>query len=281
MDPTYVLVIIGAVICMLASANVSRTFNKYSRYHSKRGLTGAQTAEMILRSAGITDVRIEHISGQLTDHYDPRAKVVRLSDSVYGASSIAAVGVAAHECGHVIQHHVGYVPIQIRSAIVPVVNIGSKMSWPVIIVGFLIGHTNLIYLGIILFALTLLFQIVTLPVEFNASGRALRILNDSGMLYEDEVRGARRVLSAAAMTYITATVSTLLQLLRLAPRRGDENGEGHWCYCLEEEITIKSNIHTSYISKLFIKTTVRERNDRLRWNYGIFMIRTRSQPGEP
>ena len=116
-------------ICMLASANVSRTFNKYSRYHSKRGLTGAQTAEMILRSAGITDVRIEHISGQLTDHYDPRAKVVRLSDSVYGASSIAAVGVAAHECGHVIQHHVGYVPIQIRSAIVPVVNIGSKLSW--------------------------------------------------------------------------------------------------------------------------------------------------------
>ena len=200
MDPTYVLVIIGAVICMLASANVSRTFNKYSRYHSKRGLTGAQTAEMILRSAGITDVRIEHISGQLTDHYDPRAKVVRLSDS---------------ECGHVIQHHVGYVPIQIRSAIVPVVNIGSKLSWPVIIVGLLIGHTNLIYLGIILFALTLLFQIVTLPVEFNASGRALRILNDSGMLYEDEVRGARRVLSAAAMTYITATVSTLLQLLRL------------------------------------------------------------------
>ena len=134
---------------------------------------------------------------------------------VYGASSIAAVGVAAHECGHVIQHHVGYVPIQIRSAIVPVVNIGSKLSWPVIIVGLLIGHTNLIYLGIILFALTLLFQIVTLPVEFNASGRALRILNDSGMLYEDEVRGARRVLSAAAMTYITATVSTLLQLLRL------------------------------------------------------------------
>lgn len=215
MDPTYVLVIIGAVICMLASANVSRTFNKYSRYHNKRGLTGAQTAEMILRSAGITDVRIEHISGQLTDHYDPRAKVVRLSDSVYGASSIAAVGVAAHECGHVIQHHVGYVPIQIRSAIVPVVNIGSKLSWPVIIVGLLIGHTHLIYLGIILFALTLLFQIVTLPVEFNASGRALRILNDSGMLYEDEVRGARRVLSAAAMTYITATVSTLLQLLRL------------------------------------------------------------------
>ena len=218
MDPTYVLVIIGAVICMLASANVSRTFNKYSRYHSKRGLTGAQTAEMILRSAGITDVRIEHISGQLTDHYDPRAKVVRLSDSVYGASSIAAVGVAAHECGHVIQHHVGYVPIQIRSAIVPVVNIGSKLSWPVIIVGLLIGHTNLIYLGIILFALTLLFQIVTLPVEFNASKRALAQIEGLGILDGEELKGAKSVLTAAAMTYVAALAQSLMTLLYFISR---------------------------------------------------------------
>ena len=214
-DPTYVLVLIGAVICLIASARVKSTFNKYSQYRSMSGMTGAQAAERILNSAGIYDVTVCHISGSLTDHYNPSKKTLNLSDSVYGSNSVAAIGVAAHECGHVIQHHVGYVPIQIRSAIVPVVNIGSKLSWPVIIVGLLIGHTNLIYLGIILFALTLLFQIVTLPVEFNASGRALRILNDSGMLYEDEVRGARRVLSAAAMTYITATVSTLLQLLRL------------------------------------------------------------------
>lgn len=214
-DPTYILVLIGAVICMLASANVSRTFNKYSRFGCKRGTTGAEAAAQILRGAGITDVRIEHISGDLTDNYDPRSKVLHLSDTVYGSTSVAAVGVAAHECGHAIQHQVGYVPIQIRSAIVPVVNLGSKLSWPVIVLGLILGSLNLLNIGIILFALTLLFQIVTLPVEFNASGRALRILNDSGMLYEDEMKGARRVLTAAAMTYVTATVSTLLQLLRL------------------------------------------------------------------
>lgn len=225
MDPTYVLVIIGAVICMIASANVTGTFNKYSRFGSKKGVTGAQVAEMILRNAGISGVRVEHIGGHLTDHYDPRANVVRLSDSVYGASTIAAVGVAAHECGHVIQHHVGYLPIQVRTAIVPVVNIGSKLSWPVIIFGLIIGQTKLIYVGIILFALTLLFQIVTLPVEFNASGRALRILEDSGMLYQDEIKGARRVLTAAAMTYVTAVVSTLLQLLRLILIFGRRNND--------------------------------------------------------
>ncbi|MCH5266843.1 MAG: zinc metallopeptidase [Lachnospiraceae bacterium] len=215
MDPTYILVIFGALICMIASANVNRTFNKYSRFHSKRGVTGAQVAEMILRNAGISGVQIEHTGGNLTDHYDPRANVVRLSDSVYNASSIAAVGVAAHECGHVIQHHTGYVPIQVRSAIVPIVNFGSKLSWPIIIIGLIIGHTPLIYAGIILFALVLLFQIVTLPVEFNASGRALAILRESNMLYEDELKGARKVLTAAGMTYVTATISTLLQLLRL------------------------------------------------------------------
>lgn len=214
-DPTYILVLIGAVICMIASANVSRTFNKYSRFGCKRGTTGAEAAAQILRGAGITDVRIEHISGDLTDNYDPRSKVLHLSDTVYGSTSVAAVGVAAHECGHAIQHQVGYVPIRIRSAIVPVVNLGSKLSWPVIVLGLILGSLNLLNVGIILFALTLLFQIVTLPVEFNASGRALRILNDSGMLYQDEMKGARRVLTAAAMTYVTATISTLLQLLRL------------------------------------------------------------------
>lgn len=214
-DPTYILVLLGAAICMMASANVSRTFNKYSRFGCKRGTTGAEAAAQILRGAGITDVRIEHISGDLTDNYDPRSKVLHLSDTVYGSTSVAAVGVAAHECGHAIQHQVGYVPIQIRSAIVPVVNLGSTLSWPVIILGLVLGSLNLLNIGIILFALTLLFQIVTLPVEFNASRRALRILDDSGMLYQDEMKGARRVLTAAAMTYVTATVSTLLQLLRL------------------------------------------------------------------
>ncbi len=214
-DPTYMLVIIGALICMIASANVTRTFEKYSRSGCKRGTTGAEAAATILRNAGITDVRIEHIAGNLTDNYDPRSKVLHLSDSVYGSTSVAAVGVAAHECGHAIQHQQGYIPIKIRGAIVPVVNLGSKLSWPIIILGLILGSLNLLNLGIILFALTLVFQIVTLPVEFNASGRALRILDGSGMLYPDEMKGARRVLSAAAMTYVTAVVSTLLQLLRL------------------------------------------------------------------
>lgn len=214
-DPTYMLVIIGAVVCMIASANVSRTFEKYSRSGCKKGTTGAEAAANILRNAGITDVRIEHISGDLTDNYDPRSKVLHLSDSVYGSTSVAAVGVAAHECGHAIQHQQGYIPIKIRGAIVPVVNLGSKLSWPILFLGLILGSLNLLNIGIILFALTLVFQIVTLPVEFNASGRALRILDGSGMLYPDEMKGARRVLTAAAMTYVTAVISTLLQLLRL------------------------------------------------------------------
>lgn len=225
MDPTYSLVIIGAVICMLASANVNRRFNKYSRYSCKRGITGAQAAEQILHSAGIFDVQVRHISGNLTDNYNPGNKILSLSDSVYASTSIAAVGVAAHECGHAIQHNTGYIPIKIRSAIVPVVNLGSKLSWPVIILGIIFGSFNMLNIGILLFALTLVFQIVTLPVEFNASSRALKILDRSGMLYRDEVKKARKVLSAAAMTYITATVSTLLQLLRLVLLFGRRNDD--------------------------------------------------------
>ena len=225
LDPTYLLVIVGAVICLIASANVNRAFRKYSGQRCRRGITGVQAAEQILRGAGIHDVRIEHISGDLTDHYDPRNKVLRLSDSVYGSDSVSAVGVAAHECGHAIQHQVGYVPIKVRNAIVPVVNIGSKLSWPIMIVGLILGSFNLLNLGILLFSLTLLFQLVTLPVEFNASGRALQILNGSGMLYEEEVRGARKVLRAAAMTYVTAAVSTLLQLLRLVLLFGRRNDD--------------------------------------------------------
>ena len=214
-DPTYVLVLIGVVICMISSAKMNSTFNKYSRVRSHSGMTGRGAAETILRRAGIYDVRVEHISGNLTDHYDPKAKVLRLSDSVYGSRSVAAVGVAAHECGHAIQDKVNYVPIRLRNAIVPVVNLGSKLSWPVIILGLILGRAGLLQIGILLFGLTLLFQVVTLPVEFNASGRALKILDQRGILGHEEMRGARKVLGAAAMTYVTATISTLLQLLRL------------------------------------------------------------------
>ena len=215
MDPTYVLVIIGAVICMLASANVSRTFNKYSRYHSKRGLTGAQTAEMILRSAGITDVRIEHISGQLTDHYDPRAKVVRLSDSVYGASSIAAVGVAAHECGHAVQHARMYAPLKMRSALVPVVNFSSSIMTWVLLGGILLFNTfpQLLWIGIILFATTTLFSFITLPVEINASKRALVWLSSSGITNSYNHTQAEDALRSAAYTYVVAALGSLATLI--------------------------------------------------------------------
>ena len=224
-DPTYILVIIGAVICMIASANVSRTFNKYSRVYTTRRVAANQVAAQILQGAGIHDVRIERIQGNLTDHYDPRNKVLRLSESVYDSTSVAAVGVAAHECGHAVQHNVGYVPIKLRNAVVPVVDLGSKLSWPVIMIGLVLGSVGLLQVGIILFAFTLVFQVITLPVEFNASGRALRILKERGILYGDEISGARRVLGAAAMTYVTSTVATILQLLRLVllfGRRSDD-----------------------------------------------------------
>ena len=214
-DPTYILVLIGAVICLVASARGKATYNKYASYRSMSGMTGAQAAERILHSAGIYDVSVQHVSGNLTDHYNPSNKTLNLSDSVYGSTSVAAVGVAAHECGHAIQDKVNYVPIRLRNAIVPVVNLGSKLSWPVIILGLILGRAGLLQIGILLFGLTLLFQVVTLPVEFNASDRALKILDQRGILGHEEMRGARKVLGAAAMTYVTATISTLLQLLRL------------------------------------------------------------------
>lgn len=185
---------------------------------SLSGLTGAQTAERILHANGIYDVSIEHISGNLTDHYDPGNKVLRLSDSVYGSSSVAAVGVAAHECGHAIQHNKSYAPLSIRAAIVPAANIGAAISWPLILVGLMIGTRSasfFITAGILLFSLSVLFQIVTLPVEINASSRALRALSDMGILYGDEVSKTRKVLSAAALTYVAAAASSILQLVRL------------------------------------------------------------------
>lgn len=215
-DPTYLLVIIGAVICMLASASLNSTYAKYAQVRAMSGLTGAETAERILHYSGIYDVSIEHVTGKLTDHYDPTHKVLRLSDTTYNARSVAAIGVAAHECGHAVQHAKGYVPLTIRKSLVPVVNIGSNLSWPLILIGIIMGYNStLINLGIIMFSLAVLFQLVTLPVEFNASGRALVLLRDTGILYEDEVHSARKVLKAAALTYVAGAASTILQLLRL------------------------------------------------------------------
>ncbi len=217
-DPTYVLVVIGAIICLLASARVKGTFNKYNQVRSASGMTGAQAAERMLRMSGIYDVTVHHVSGNLTDHYDPRNKTLNLSDPVYNSTSVAAIGVAAHECGHAIQHQRNYVPLTLRSAIVPVANIGSTLAWPLILIGLLfnsqMGH-NLIMIGIIAFSFAVIFQLVTLPVEFNASSRALHFLNDTGMLSHEELRSTRKVLKAAALTYVASAAAAILQLLRL------------------------------------------------------------------
>jgi Zn-dependent membrane protease YugP len=215
MDWTYILVLIGAAICALASANVNGTFRRYSNTTNARGLTGRDAAELILRSAGINDVRVEHISGSLTDHYSPGEKVLRLSDSVYGSTSVAAVGVAAHECGHAVQHQVGYLPLTLRSVSVPLARIGSMVSWPLILIGLVLGATGLARVGVLLFTFVVFFQLITLPVEFNASSRALKILQGSNYLSAQELSGARAVLTAAALTYVAALFSSILQLLRL------------------------------------------------------------------
>ena len=217
-DPTYILVLIGVIICMVASAKMNSTFNRYSRVRTHSGITGREAAEQILHRSGIYDVRVEHVSGNLTDHYDPKNKVLRLSDATYNSTSVAALGVAAHECGHAVQHATGYVPLKIRGSLVPVANFGSSIAWPLIIIGLFIGGNSsslLINLGILAFSLAVLFQIVTLPVEFNASNRAVRILGSSGMLYEDEVKDTRKVLTAAALTYVAGAASAILQLLRI------------------------------------------------------------------
>ena len=212
---SFLLVVIGALISLIASWNVKRTYSKFSNYNNSRGFRAEQVAQSILSSAGIFDVTIERISGRLTDHYSPREKVLRLSDTVYGSTSVAAIGVAAHECGHAIQHAKGYAPLSLRSAVIPVVNIGSTISWPVILLGLVFGWTGLIDIGIILFSLVVLFQFITLPVEFNASGRALSVLRERNILYGQELEASRKVLIAAALTYVAALVSSILQLLRL------------------------------------------------------------------
>lgn len=217
-DPTYILVLLGAILSILASVHVKSTYAKYSSVRSMAGITGAEAARRILSSQGIYDVTVEHVSGNLTDHYDPKNKILRLSDSVYGSTSVAAIGVAAHECGHAVQHARNYAPLTIRGAIVPVVNISSMLCWPLILIGLLFSRStgNIFFqLGILLFLAVVLFQLITLPVEINASRRAVAILGDTGILYEDELSSTKKVLRAAAMTYVASAAASILQLLRL------------------------------------------------------------------
>ena len=217
-DWTYILVLIGAAICMIASSNVKSTYQKFSKYRSMTNMTGAQAAERILRSAGINDVKVGQVRGELSDHYNPATKVVNLSDSVYGSTSVAAIGVAAHECGHAIQHAKGYFPLNLRSWFVPVANFGSKLAWPLILIGFFINSESsqfIIDAGIFLFSFAVIFQLITLPVEFNASRRALVLLEEQGILSQQELPYTKKVLGAAALTYVAAAASSILQLLRI------------------------------------------------------------------
>ena len=226
MDWTYILVLIGAVLCMVASARVNSTYSKYARVRSISGMTGAEAAQRILNRNGSYDVRVEHVRGNLTDHYDPSRKVLRLSDAVYGSNSVAAIGVAAHECGHAVQHQKGYAPLKIRAALVPAANIGSRLGIPIILLGILLGVAGsfLAQIGIWVFSAAVLFQIVTLPVEFNASNRAMDMLGQYGILGQQEVGHVRKVLSAAALTYVAAAASSVLQLLRLVLLFGGRGG---------------------------------------------------------
>ncbi len=216
-DPTWILVIIGAVLSMAASTKVNSTFSKYSKVRSMTGMTGEDAAKRLLNSQGIYDVTVRPVKGQLTDHYDPRTKTVNLSESVFHSTSVAAIGVAAHECGHAMQDNVGYVPLKLRGAIVPVANIGSQAAFPLIIIGVLIGGMGspLVNIGLILFSLAVIFQLITLPVELNASRRAITLLDQVGILGGQEVNQTRKVLGAAALTYVAALAASVLQLLRL------------------------------------------------------------------
>ena len=220
-DWTYIVLVLPCIILSLwASANVNSTFKKYSGQHSRRGITGADAARRVLSANGVRNVRIERVSGNLTDHYDPKTNVIRLSDSVYGSTSTAAIGVACHEAGHAVQYAENYAPIKFRSAIIPVTNFGSKLAMPLILLGILLSYLGnfsyaLVYVGIACFGLSLVFQLITLPVEFNASRRAMNAIADSELLTQEEQKGARKTLTAAAMTYVAATATALAQLLRL------------------------------------------------------------------
>lgn len=222
-DPTYLLVIIGMLLCMGASAMVNSAMNRYSKVRNARGMTGAEAARQILNNEGLYNVQIECLSSDSGDHYDPRTNTVRLSAGNYNHASVTAVGVAAHECGHAIQHAKGYAPLGIRSALVPVVNIGSTLSMPLIFLGVILSWNQvLIQIGICVFALTVLFQLVTLPVEFNASRRAVEKVEQYGLLTEQEKGGCKKVLTAAALTYVAAAAAAALQLLRLVLLFGND-----------------------------------------------------------
>ncbi|HJC66893.1 MAG TPA: zinc metallopeptidase [Candidatus Enterocloster excrementigallinarum] len=225
-DPTYILVLIGVMLSLAASSKVNSTYSRYARVGARCGMTGAEAARQLLNSQGIYDVTIRRVPGHLSDHYDPRTRTVNLSDSVYGATSIAAIGVAAHECGHAIQDADSYAPLKIRGALVPVANFGATLSWPLIILGLFMGSGSvLIQIGILMFSLSVLFQLVTLPVEFNASSRAVRLLDENGILVGQEVGQTRQVLSAAALTYVAAAAASILQLLRLLILFGNRRDE--------------------------------------------------------
>lgn len=228
-DWTYLYLVLPCLLLSLwASAHVNSTFKKYSAQHSRRGITGADAAARVLAANGVRGVRIDHISGNLNDHYDPRTNVIRLSDNVYGSTSTAAIGVACHEAGHAVQYAQGYAPIKLRAAVIPLTNFGSKLAMPLILIGLLFSSLGrlsnfFIYLGIACFGLSLVFQLVTLPVEFNASRRALDAIAQTGILSEDEQVGARKTLTAAALTYVAATAAALAQLLRLLVLFGNRN----------------------------------------------------------
>lgn len=218
-DWTYLVFIVPCIIItLICQIKVKSTFSKYSKIRNSRNITGAQAAEYVLRQNGVTGVRIEHVSGSMTDHFDPRTNVIRLSDTVYNNNSVAAVGVACHEAGHAVQHAEGYLPNKIRGIILPMAKIGSQLSWILILLGLIftakVGFV-LLYIGIVLFSLSVLFTIATLPVEFNASKRALECIRESDLLYGDEYTGAKRTLQAAAMTYVASALTAIMQLLRL------------------------------------------------------------------
>ena len=220
-DWTYVYLVLPCLILSLwASAHVNSTFRRYSQQLSRRGITGADAAARVLASNGVRGFRIEHISGNLNDHYDPRTNVIRLSDNVYSSTSTAAIGVACHEAGHAVQYALGYAPIKLRAAIIPLTNFGTKIAWPLMLLGLLLSSLsyafyNLVYVGIACFSLSLVFQLITLPVEFNASRRAVTAIESGGILYDDELAGAKKTLRAAALTYVAAAATSLAQLLRL------------------------------------------------------------------
>lgn len=220
-DTSYLLLVLPCILLSLwASANVNSTFKKYSQQFSSRRITGADAALRVLRAHGVTDVRIEQVQGNLTDHYDPRANVIRLSQGVYGDTSTAAIGVACHEAGHAVQYAQGYAPIKLRSAIIPVTNLGSRLAMPLILIGILFSamgnlSDTLVTLGIACFGLSLVFQLITLPVEFDASRRALRAIEEGQLLTQEEYQGAKKTLTAAALTYVAATAVALSQLIRL------------------------------------------------------------------